>query len=92
MTITACLSTTMCDCRSCSKGFLEPHDVVVTTVANGAAALDAIERQTFDVVVLDVMMPGMDGLEVLRRIRARSRNARVDADGSRRRNRPHRRS
>ncbi|MFN7981600.1 MAG: response regulator transcription factor [Vicinamibacterales bacterium] len=72
MTITALLVDDDARLPELLKGFLEPHDVVVTTVANGAAALDAIERQTFDVVVLDVMMPGMDGLEVLRRIRVRS--------------------
>ncbi len=35
----------------------------------GRAALDTIARQPFDVVLLDVMMPDLDGVEVLRRIR-----------------------
>jgi len=54
------------------KSFLEPQGVDVTTATGGAAALDTLERGTFDVVILDVMMPGMDGLETLRRIRAMS--------------------
>ena len=36
---------------------------------SGQGALEMIERQPFDVVLLDVMMPDLDGLEVLRRIR-----------------------
>jgi signal transduction histidine kinase len=36
---------------------------------SGQGALDAIARQTFDVVLLDVMMPDINGFEVLRRIR-----------------------
>jgi DNA-binding response OmpR family regulator len=54
------------------KSFLEPQGVDVTTATGGAAALETLERETFDVVILDVMMPGMDGLETLRRIRAMS--------------------
>ena len=52
--------------------FLEPQGVAITRAANGAAALALLDRQTFDAVLLDVTMPGMDGLEVLRRLRAKS--------------------
>jgi two-component system response regulator (stage 0 sporulation protein F) len=41
----------------------------VDTAANGADALSAVERLHPDLVLLDVRMPGMDGLEVLRKLR-----------------------
>ncbi len=42
----------------------------VVTAARGDDALAAMERDPIDLVVLDVMLPGMDGLEVCRRLRA----------------------
>jgi two-component system OmpR family response regulator len=42
----------------------------VYTAANGPAALDRAREVRPDAVILDVMMPGMDGFEVLRRLRA----------------------
>ena len=44
----------------------------VSMVGDGAAALEVLERGDVDLVVLDVMMPEVDGLEVCRRIRARA--------------------
>lgn len=41
----------------------------VDTAANGADALSAVQRLHPDLVLLDVRMPGMDGLEVLRKLR-----------------------
>jgi DNA-binding response OmpR family regulator len=46
------------------------YDVV--QASDGRDALSRFAEQTFDLVVLDVMMPRMDGLEVCRRLRARS--------------------
>ena len=42
----------------------------VSSVADGLAALAAVERDPPDLVVLDVMLPGMDGLSVCKKIRA----------------------
>ena len=47
----------------------EGHDV--SSVADGGAALAAVERSAPDVLVLDVAMPGLDGLAVCRRLRAK---------------------
>lgn len=45
------------------------HEVAVAH--DGATALAHLLEEAFDAAVLDIMMPGMDGMEVLRRARAR---------------------
>ncbi len=52
------------------KRVLENAGFTVNTAANGQEALKMIERERPDLVVLDIIMPGIDGLEVCRRIRA----------------------
>ncbi len=49
--------------------YLEPHDVELVHVEAGLEALSALEARSFDVVLLDVMLPGIDGFEVCRRVR-----------------------
>lgn len=58
------------DVRDTLQLCLQYEGFIVTTAVNGASALDAIERGPVDLVLLDVKMPGMDGIEVLGRILA----------------------
>ncbi len=52
--------------------FLEQHGVGVTHVSDGEAALRTARARSFDVVILDLMLPRLDGLAVCRELRARS--------------------
>jgi len=52
--------------------YLSPHGVALAHAPNGRTGLDRLADGGFDLAVLDVMMPGLDGLEVLRRLRAKS--------------------
>jgi len=51
------------------KGLLKATRVFVTTAASGEEALDKVRVGEFNVVLLDHMMPGMDGIETLEKIR-----------------------
>ncbi len=46
-----------------------PREIEVCEAEDGAEALEWIDRHHFDLVVLDVKMPGMNGLDVLQRVR-----------------------
>jgi DNA-binding response OmpR family regulator len=50
--------------------YLGAHDVTLVHATDGNAGLDALAKESFDVVLLDVMLPGVNGFEVCRRIRA----------------------
>jgi DNA-binding response OmpR family regulator len=50
---------------------LEAEGFTVTTAEDGCSALEKIEQSRPDLIVLDVMMPGRDGLDVLRELRTR---------------------
>jgi len=51
------------------RGYLEREGFTVETAMDGLAAVEAVRASAPDVVVLDVMLPGLDGIEVCRRIR-----------------------
>lgn len=52
--------------------YLESHGVVVTIARDGRSGIAAVVRDRPDVVLLDGMLPGMDGLDVCRELRART--------------------
>jgi len=54
--------------RQSLTGVLDDEGFVSVALASGEAALDAIARDKFDLVLLDIWLPGIDGLETLARI------------------------
>jgi two-component system, OmpR family, response regulator len=52
--------------------YLEGHGVLVTATADGIEGQAEALRRQYDCIVLDLMLPGRDGIEVCRQIRARS--------------------
>jgi DNA-binding response OmpR family regulator len=54
------------------QGYLARYDFKVTTEHSGTAGLQRALSSEFNIVLLDVMLPGLDGFEVLRRLRASS--------------------
>ncbi len=48
---------------------LEYEGYQVTTIHDGREAMDLISEQDFDLILLDVMLPGLSGMEILRRMR-----------------------
>jgi two-component system, OmpR family, phosphate regulon response regulator OmpR len=60
--------------RSLIQRFLTEHGFVVRTVADGKALDTALAREPADAIVLDLMMPGEDGLTICRRLRGAGEN------------------
>ena len=56
--------------RSLAKATLDDENIACTTVANGEDAIAAFTRDAPDCLLLDIRMPGLDGIEVCQRIRA----------------------
>jgi two-component system, NtrC family, nitrogen regulation response regulator NtrX len=55
--------------RQSLKGVLEDEGYKTFAVGSGEACLEALEKRSFDVVLLDIWLPGMDGLEALEKIK-----------------------
>lgn len=58
------------DIRQVLLDRLSAYGYVVETAIDGREALDALRRGSFDGMVLDMRMPGIDGIEVLKQTRA----------------------
>jgi DNA-binding NtrC family response regulator len=59
------------DLRADMAGYFAHQSYVVTQCASGEEALELLERRAVDVVVLDLLMPGMSGMEVLKELQHR---------------------
>jgi putative two-component system response regulator len=56
------------------EAYLVPQDYDIVKALNGEEALEKLSRNPIDLILLDVMMPGMNGFEVARRIRQDDKN------------------
>jgi len=56
---------------------IEARGMEVTTAESAATALDQVESGGFDAIILDLMMPGMDGLETLKAIKKKNPDLQV---------------
>ena len=63
--------------RSSLQGILEDEGFVIKTAESGEGGLAALKSQNVDLVLLDIWLPGMGGLEVLERIKAGEENPQV---------------
>jgi CheY-like chemotaxis protein len=59
--------------RTASKKILEANGFDVVAVADGASGVNAIRDQQFDLVIVDLFMPGMNGLDTTKAIRKLNR-------------------
>ncbi|MBW4490920.1 MAG: response regulator [Trichocoleus desertorum ATA4-8-CV12] len=60
------------DIRDLLRGYLEDNEIRVSTLATGAGLSDVLDRDTIDLVVLDVRLPGENGMQIARRLREKS--------------------
>ena len=65
------------DVREFAANFFRKRKIDVITASSGEEALSVMKQQKSDLVLLDIRMDGIDGIETLRRIRESDKNAKV---------------
>jgi len=65
------------DVREFAANFFRKRKIEVITVDSGEAALISAEKQKPDLILLDIRMNGMDGVETLKRLKEMDKNSRV---------------
>src|SRR5437667_151161 len=61
--------------RQSLKGVLEDEGYKASVAESGEACIESLRKRPFDVVLLDVWLPGMDGLDTLEKVREARRRA-----------------
>ena len=65
------------DIREFAKSFFKKRNIDVFTASGGRQAIDLIEQESPDLVLLDVRMEEMTGIEVLRELRAKKNSSKI---------------
>lgn len=65
------------DVREFAANFFRRRKIDVLTASSGEEAIDLLERQVPNLILLDIKMSGMDGIETLRRIREKDPGIKV---------------
>jgi two-component system nitrogen regulation response regulator NtrX len=66
--------------RSSLAGVLQDEGYQVDTVDSGEACLEQVKRKSYDVLLLDIWLPGLDGLDTLEQLRARAASIGFEAE------------
>jgi len=56
--------------QNLTRKILEQQGCIISSVKNGEQVLESLDREPYDIILLDINMPVMDGMECARRVRA----------------------
>ncbi|MCR4788648.1 MAG: response regulator [Lachnospiraceae bacterium] len=63
---------------SVARGIFESYGMTVKSASGGMESIEAFEKENFDIIFMDHMMPGMDGVEAMKRLRLVASRKKVD--------------